>query len=870
MMYRIFPNTQKFRRCLHKRQKLILINTDQHSTHIYPIPPNPMFTASQKQKSKSKIRPPRKTNSLVHDPSEAWKILKAAIQDIQNRKASKWTFEQLYRLAYNLVLSKHSQYLYNNVHDEIVNHLNNITRVQLEAVIIEKYRSRELNNGPLSKSDAAIILNTFKKLWDDHLISIWLISQVVMYMDRTFTKDNRLPLTYDVGLLAFQKCITSYQINELGKTIGDVIIETMLEYFNLNRHGEIIDKSLIKAIITIFDSLVNNEGDSYYVKNFEPELLIYSHRYYTNKVNELLGLQSGSMYINNVVDIISDEENRFTLFLPERSTVKLKDLMYKDLVLSNAESIIDLETDGIKKWIDDDNYSLLTKVYKLIAVMDSDKTLLRNSLRKTVLSLGKELREKSAVVEIKNDEPADDKRKKTKKSSKELNTQFAINFIQNFISLKEKFDRIIIHSFFSDLEIAREIESACTVFLNENSRIQEYLSLYIDDSIKRSLKNKSAGDAEKIFDDAIMVFRFIKDKDIFEKYYKNHLAKRLLNNKSLSTELELRMISKLKTEAGAAFTAKFEGMFKDMRTSQDLTQRYWMENSGTSLMDDLVRMNDGSKLDIEFSILTDNFWPMSANKGMDDVEYSPVLDIAKASFEKFYTNTYNGRNLSWAPNMCTMDLKLNLSDKTYQVNMPTLAAFIFLTCFNDEDMEDGTKSLTFTEIQEKTKIPVADLIRHLQSISIAPKTRILKKIPMSKEINPTDRFSLNMEFKNPQSKFKILAVSMSSKSKSSSDAKFDATSAASRVETAEEHAQTFESIQKSREFEVDAAIVRIMKARQSERYQVLVAEVIRLIGDVSKRFIPQPALVKSRIEELIDKEYLRRDEEDREVFWYVA
>lgn len=826
-----------------------------------------MFSATQKQRTKSKIRPPRKTNSLVQDPSEPWKVLQEAIHDIQNKRASKWTFEQLYRLAYNLVLSKHSQFLYNNVHDEIVNHLNNNIRVQLENVILEKYKMKHINN-TLSKSDAAEILIMFTKLWDDHLISIWLISQVVMYMDRTFTKDNRLPLTYDVGLLAFQKCVTMYNINELNKTIGAIIIETMLEYFNLNRHGELIDKSLIRAIITIFDSLVNNEGDSYYAKFFEPELLVYSHRYYTEKVNELLEFQSGSMYINKVVEIIKDETARFSLFLPERSTANLIDLMYKDLVLSNIESIMDLDTDGIKKWIHDDDYELLNKIYKLIDVMDSNKSLLKNTLRKTVIVIGSELKEQSQTVFI--EEPDDEKKKKIKKSSKDFNTQFAINFVKNFISLKEKFDRVIIHSFCCDLEIAREIESACTLFLNENTRIQEYLSLYIDDSIKKSLKNKSVDEAEKVFGDAIMVFRFIRDKDIFEKYYKNHLAKRLLNNKSLSTDLELRMISKLKEEAGTTFTAKFEGMFKDMNASRDLTQRYRLENNGTSLSQDLIRMNDGLKLDIEFSILTDNFWPMSANKAMDSVTYAPVLDIAKASFEKFYTNTYNGRNLTWAPNMCTMDLKMNFPDKTYQINMPTLAAFIILTCFNDDDMEDGTKSLSFTEIQQQTNIPIPDLIRHLQSIAIAPKTRILKKTPMSKDIKASDKFCLNLEFKNPQSKFKILAVSMNNKSKQSLDDKFDATSAASRVETEEEHAKSFASIYKSREFEIDAAIIRIMKARQSEKYQMLVAEVIRLIDDISKRFRPQPSVVKRRIEELIDKEYLRRDENDREIFWYIA
>lgn len=57
----------------------------------------------------------------------------------------------------------------------------------------------------------------------------------------------------------------------------------------------------------------------------------------------------------------------------------------------------------------------------------------------------------------------------------------------------------------------------------------------------------------------MVLFRYLQEKDVFERYYKQHLAKRLLLNKSLSDDSEKNMISKLKTECGCQFTSKLEG-----------------------------------------------------------------------------------------------------------------------------------------------------------------------------------------------------------------------------------------------------------------------------------------------------------------------
>ena len=79
---------------------------------------------------------------------------------------------------------------------------------------------------------------------------------------------------------------------------------------------------------------------------------------------------------------------------------------------------------------------------------------------------------------------------------------------------------------------------------------------------------------EAVLDKTMVLFRFLQEKDVFERYYKQHLAKRLLLQKSVSEDSEKTMISKLKTECGCQFTSKLEGMFKDVTISNTINEEF--------------------------------------------------------------------------------------------------------------------------------------------------------------------------------------------------------------------------------------------------------------------------------------------------------
>lgn len=56
----------------------------------------------------------------------------------------------------------------------------------------------------------------------------------------------------------------------------------------------------------------------------------------------------------------------------------------------------------------------------------------------------------------------------------------------------------------------------------------------------------SEQEVEVVLDKTMVLFRFLQEKDVFERYYKQHLARRLLGNKSISDDSEKNMITKLK------------------------------------------------------------------------------------------------------------------------------------------------------------------------------------------------------------------------------------------------------------------------------------------------------------------------------------
>ena len=121
-----------------------------------------------------------------------------------------------------------------------------------------------------------------------------------------------------------------------------------------------------------------------------------------------------------------------------------------------------------------------------------------------------------------------------------------------------------------------------------------------------------------------------------------------------------------------------------------------------------------------------------------------------------------------------------------------------------------------------------------------PSQRILLKEPKVKEIQPSDVFTVNDGFTSKLFRVKINTVS-------------------SKGDTDPERQETRVKVDDDRKHEIEAAIVRIMKARKKMQHNILVTEVT---NQLKSRFLPSPVVIKKRIESLIEREYLARANED--------
>uniref|UniRef100_A0A671Q7Y7 Cullin-4B-like n=1 Tax=Sinocyclocheilus anshuiensis TaxID=1608454 RepID=A0A671Q7Y7_9TELE len=145
---------------------------------------------------------------------------------------------------------------------------------------------------------------------------------------------------------------------------------------------------------------------------------------------------------------------------------------------------------------------------------------------------------------------------------------------------------------------------------------------------------------------------------------------------------------------------------------------------------------------------------------------------------------------------------------------------------------------SFLKVSQKNKW------RTLQSLACG-KARVLTKTPKSKDVEDGDKFSCNDDFKHKLFRIKINQIQMK--------------------ETVEEQASTTERVFQDRQYQIDAAIVRIMKMRKTLSHNLLVSEVYNQL-----KFPVKPADLKKRIESLIDRDYMERDKENPNQYNYVA
>ncbi len=647
-------------------------------------------------------------------------------------------------------------------------------------------------------------------------------------------------------------------------TIADVMTSVILDQIRMEREGDIIDRSLIRSCVYLLEGLYETEEEEestkLYLTSFEPEFITASKDFYKTEGESLLLEADAGTFCRHAKKRANEEHDRCRSTLSPLTSAKIKDVVDKCLIKQHIAEVIALENSGVKYMLDNERLGELGMIYELSSRVDPKKEELKKAVQKRIVELGTDIN--SAVNSTSQAPPtkgpAADGEKAPERPVNQL-TAAAIKWVDDVLQLKEKFDHILATSFLSDQGLQTAFSRSFTDFINAFERSSEYLSLFFDENMKKGIKGKTENEVDTLLDKGITLLRYVQDKDMFERYYKKHLSRRLLMKRSVSMDAERQMILKMKMEVGNNFTQRIEAMFKDIAVSEDWCSSY--KNHVAQLGD-----ADPKRAEIEVNVLTSTMWPLEAmapsyrdNEPESKCIFPPQIERIKQGFEKYYLDKHSGRQLIWQANMGTADLRAYFAEmrgkKIRELNVSTYSMVILLL-FND--LPPG-ESYTCEEIQAKTNIPFNELTRNLQSLAVVQKTRVLLKEPMSKDVKNSDRFYFNENFYSQFQRVKIGVVS-----------------SGNRVEDLNERQETEKKNNDTRGGSIEAAVVRTMKyvsldkpflrslltptlrQRKELTHQKLIAEVIQ---QLTARFFPDVNMVKKRIESLIEREYLERIED---------
>ncbi|KAH8078845.1 hypothetical protein JL720_9595 [Aureococcus anophagefferens] len=200
------------------------------------------------------------------------------------------------------------------------------------------------------------------------------------------------------------------------------------------------------------------------------------------------------------------------------------------------------------------------------------------------------------------------------------------------------------------------------------------------------------------------------------------------------------------------------------------------------------------------------------------------LDFA---VQDYYDTKNSKRRLTWMFSLGNASVKGAFGKKSYDFQVSTLQA-IALLAFN-ADGDGAAPSLAYDAVRERINLPDEHLKRVLHSLACG-KYKVITKTPAGNTIKNTDAFKVNADFKCQMRKIRVPMANL-------------------------DESHNPKRVEEDRTVAIEAAIVRIMKARKTLSHQQLLAEVLSQLAF----FRPNPKVIKRRIEALIDREYLERD-----------
>lgn len=353
---------------------------------------------------------------------------------------------------------------------------------------------------------------------------------IFYYLDQSFLLHSKeFPTIQEMGLIQFRSYIVADQ------SLKPKVLQGACDLVAADRGMEasgIPDPDLLRAAMELFHNL------DIYNSDFEPLLIAESEEFIQSWARREAG-GSIAYYVENSHNLIGREMERCGLFSLNQSTKqKLAELLDQILITDHGNAL--LSEKDVLSLFRSNNKTALKQLYGLLSRRNL-ATKLKSAFSSFIVEEGTDI-----VFDEGNE------------------SEMVVRLLQ----FKQQLDDTLAEAFDQDVELSDGLRSAFGQFMNlgrkseatggtDNPKAGEMIAKHVDRLLKGGWKVPTAGqqdatmadeDAEidRQLDQVLDLFRFVQGKLVFEAFYKNDLARRLLMGRSASDDAEKSMLVRLK------------------------------------------------------------------------------------------------------------------------------------------------------------------------------------------------------------------------------------------------------------------------------------------------------------------------------------
>ncbi|KAH9366645.1 hypothetical protein HPB48_017710 [Haemaphysalis longicornis] len=372
--------------------------------------------------------------------------------------------------------------------------------------------------------------------------------------------------------------------------------------------------------------------------------------------------------------------------------------------------------------------------------------------------------------------------------------------------------------------------NAVTDLCNSPRKSPELLARYCDSLLVKTAKIPEGSDLEDLLGQVMVLFKYIKDKDVFQKFYANLLARRLVDHTSASDDAEASMITRLNVACGPDYVRALQRMIQDIKVNKGLNEEF---------NEFVLSSEEALSVDFNILVLTSGSWPFHEPMSFQLPE---ELEHAVHTFTVFYYGRHTGRKLQWLYNQSCGEVVMNIFAEPYTLEVSTYQMAVLLL-YNLVD------SFTVQQLHEETGIDMETLKGVVRSLLRSEILVCLEDWPSKEtdDLKADTLVTLSEDYSNKKRRVDLKGL----------------------LENKDDTEQVTdqEKIEDERRFSIQAAIVRIMKAKKELKHEDLLAEVTNKLSGL---FTPSEKVVKECIDGLVDREYLKKDDDRPDTYTYVG